>query len=356
VIATSGMTPLRRGLGLTLAALVLPAMTALLVWTRGDLALGSILLLYLLAVVVISVVGGIVPGLLAGVGSFLLVNFFLTPPYHTFSVDSRDSVVALLVFLVVATTVSVVVEVAARRRVAAAAEAERARELAEVDRLRSALLAAASHDLRTPIASIKAAATTLDQPGVEISDPDRAELLETIVAGADRLSDLIGNLLDLSRLEAGALTVDLRPVALDEVVARALIDHHLPEVTNLVTDDLPLVRTDAGLLERVVANLVDNAFRHAEGAGAVELAAEAGTSSVVLHVVDHGPGVEERDWPRMFVAFQRLDAHRSDGGVGLGLAIARGFTEAVGGTLEPATTPGGGLTMSVTLPTAGAGP
>jgi K+-sensing histidine kinase KdpD len=231
-----------------------------------------------------------------------------------------------------------------------ASEAERARALAEVDRLRSALLAAVGHDLRTPIASIKAAATTLDQPDLPLSDAERAELLATIVEGADRLSDLIANLLDLSRLEAGALTVDLQPVALDEVVSRALIDRHLSQVANAVGDDLPLVRTDAGLLERIVANLVDNAARHAAGRGSVEVGARAAASSVELRVVDHGPGVAESDWPRMFVPFQRLDDRGGDG-VGLGLAIARGFTEAIGGTLRPESTPGGGLTMTVTLPT-----
>jgi K+-sensing histidine kinase KdpD len=122
-----GLTPRRRRLGLLLAALALPALTGALITARGDLALGSVLLLYLLAVVVISVVGGLTGGVAAAVGSFLLANFFLTPPYHTFAVENRDSIIELLVFLLVAMTVSVLVDVAARRQAAAArSEAEAA--------------------------------------------------------------------------------------------------------------------------------------------------------------------------------------------------------------------------------------
>jgi K+-sensing histidine kinase KdpD len=235
---------------------------------------------------------------------------------------------------------------------ALAGEASRARELAEVDRLRSALLAAVGHDLRTPLAGIKAAATTLREPGVTLADADRDELLATIEQSTDRLGDLIANLLDLSRLQAGALSLRLRPVAVDEVVARALLDRHLGEVVNAVDDDLPLALADPGLLERVLANLVDNAHRHASARPSVEVRAQATATAVEVMVVDHGPGVPESEWDRIFVPFQRLDDRSGDAGVGLGLAIARGFTDAMGGTVRPGATPGGGLTMTVTLPLA----
>jgi two-component system, OmpR family, sensor histidine kinase KdpD len=340
-----GLTAGRRWLGLLLVVVVLPALTAVLVGVRGDLTLGSVLLLYLLATVVISVVGGLLAGIVGAVASFALANFFLTPPYRTLAVDDRDSVIELVVFLLVSVTVSGLVDLAARRQAAA-------QELDEVDRLRAALLAAVGHDLRTPLAEIKAAVTTLQLTDVHLDETDRAELLASIERSSDWLSDLIANLLDLSRLQAGALSMDLQPVALDEVVARALIDRRFADVANEVDDDLPMAYADAGLLERVVANLVDNAHRHSPASSPVEVSARVGPTDVRVAVVDHGPGVQEADWDRIFVPFQRLDDRSTDISVGLGLAIARGFTDAMGGSLVPSNSPGGGLTMTVTLPRA----
>ncbi len=171
--------------------------------------------------------------------------------------------------------------------------------------------------------------TTLRQD-VVLADDDRDELLSTVEDSADRLTDLVANLLDLSRLQAGALTVDLQPVPLDEVVARALLERQLADVVNEVPDDLPYAVADAALLERVVANLAENAHRHS-GGSAVRVTARAEASHVVLSVVDHGAGVADADWERMFQPFQRLDDRASSAHAGLGLAIARGFTDAMGG-------------------------
>jgi K+-sensing histidine kinase KdpD len=233
-----------------------------------------------------------------------------------------------------------------------AEQAGRAARLAEVDRLRTAILAAVGHDLRTPLASIKAAASSLRAGDVAFSPADRDELLATVEESSDRLDDLVENLLAMSRLQAGVLSVQPRPVALDEVVARALL--HAPPDSRLhvaVGDDLPLVLADPGLLERVVANLVSNAVRAAAG-GTVVLAAATSPSTVELSVVDHGPGVPAAERERIFAPFQRLDDYTADGGLGLGLAIARGFTAAMGGTLTPGDTAGGGMTMTVALPLA----
>ena len=233
-----------------------------------------------------------------------------------------------------------------------AEQAGRATRLAEVDRLRTAILAAVGHDLRTPLASIKAAASSLRSGDVAFSPADRDELLATVEESTDRLEDLVENLLAMSRLQAGVLSVQPRPVALDEVVARALL--HTPPLARVdvaVGDDLPLVLADPGLLERVVANLVSNAVRAAAG-GPVGLAAATSPSTVDLSVVDHGPGVPAAERERIFAPFQRLDDYTADGGLGLGLAIARGFTAAMGGTVTPSETAGGGLTMTVTLPLA----
>jgi K+-sensing histidine kinase KdpD len=432
----------------------LTILTAVLVPLRGQLALASVLLLYLLLVVVVAVVGGMMPGLATAVAGFLLANFFLTSPFHTFAVEGRDPVIALLVFLAVAAVVSVLVEVAARQRarvvrmdaeatalgkVAAepltgrtthdvlaelartfsltsvelrdpgaaeplarvgppvhppgtvrvdagqgryvladgrrpfaedrrmlrslahaaarawdterlADEAARARQLAEVDRLRSSLLAAVSHDLRTPLAGIKAAVSALRQEPV-LPPAAREELLAGVEESTDRLSHLVADLLDLGRLESGALLVDLQPVAVDEVVARALLDRRLGDVANDVSDELPYASADAVLLERVVANLADNAHRHS-GSAPVRVCAAADADRVEIAVVDHGPGVPTVDWERMFVPFQRLDAREAGPHSGLGLAIVRGFVEAMGGAVSPSHTDGGGLTMTVTLPRA----
>jgi K+-sensing histidine kinase KdpD len=455
--AHSGLPTARRRGGLLLAALALPTLTAVLVMLRGTLALASVLLLYLLLVVAVALIGGTVPALLAAVASFLLANWYLTPPYHTFVVEQRDQLIALAVFVVVAIIVSVTVELAARQRVTAersrieaevlarftgapvsdtslatvleqvrtvfgmtsvallerhgereepvevvgprlsgvpaisvdagpslrlvaegpelfgedrrllarlaataahawesqrlADSAARGRQLAEIDRLRSGLLAAVGHDLRTPLAGIKAAVSSLRQEDVAWTPEEEQELLASIEASADRLEDLIANLLAMSRLQAGALSVHKRAVPLDEVVAWALISTPGDSVHVDVPDDLPLVEADPGLLERVVANLVANARRYAPEGQPITVRADADDRVVRLQVSDQGPGVPQQQWERIFQPFQRLGDRPTDGaGVGLGLAIARGFTEAMGGTLTPADTPGGGLTMTVTLP------
>jgi K+-sensing histidine kinase KdpD len=233
-------------------------------------------------------------------------------------------------------------------------QAAGARDLAAIDRVRSALLAAVGHDLRTPLAGIKAAVSSLRQTDLDLPADATAELLATIEEATDRLDALIDNLLSMSRLQAGALSVDLRPVPLDAVVAQALL--HAPSGTAAVQvdigDDLPMVRADPGLLERVVANLVANALAAGPPGRPVRLSARAHDGQVRFSVIDHGPGVPEADRDRMFQPFQRLHDRTTTAGLGLGLAIARGFVDAMDGTITPADTPGGGLTMTVTLPTA----
>jgi K+-sensing histidine kinase KdpD len=233
-------------------------------------------------------------------------------------------------------------------------QAAHARDLAEIDRVRSALLAAVGHDLRTPLAGIKAAASSLRQPDLHLPADAQSELLATIEESADRLDALVDNLLSMSRLQAGALSVHLQPVALDAVVAQALL-HTAPGDTPVavdVPDDLPLIRADPGLLERVVANLVANAQAASPPHQPIRLHGQADGEHVRLHVIDHGPGVPEADRERIFAPFQRLHDRTTTAGLGLGLAIARGFTEAMRGTLTPSDTPGGGLTMTITLPVA----
>jgi two-component system sensor histidine kinase KdpD len=230
-------------------------------------------------------------------------------------------------------------------------EAAKTSRLSEANELRTALLRAVSHDLRTPLASIKAAVTSLLQHDVDWTLEATTEFLQTIDEEADRLNRLVGNLLDMSRLETGALSVRPRPVGLEEVVAAALSS--LPDrgagVVVDVPETLPAVVVDPALLERAVANLVANASQHTPSGRTVRVEAREVGARVDLLVVDRGPGVPEDDRERVFAPFQRLGDTGSTG-VGLGLAVARGFVEAVGGQLTLEETPGGGLTVVVTLP------
>jgi len=452
----AGLSWSRRVVGFVVAVVVLPVLTAVLDESRGNLELGSVLLLYLLVVVVVAAVGGIWPAVLAAVASVLAANWFLTPPYHTLDVESRDSVVELLVFALVAALVAVTVEIAARDRgraersrreaellsavagrpaeqlslnevleqvratfgmgsaelvrrvngagpsvlasvggtapddeevrVPASAELElvlhgpalfaedrsvlerlaaaaaRAWEtqhlvrltdrLTEADRVRSALLASVGHDLRTPLAGLKAAVSSLRQDDVEWSPQERADLLATIEESTDRLTALIADVLDATRIQVGAVTARPEPVAVDEVVALALLDAPAGAAAMDIPDDLPLVRVDPALLERVVANLVDNALKHSPAGRVVTVSARPAAGGVELAVVDHGTGVPPELWDAMFEPFQRLDDHAVGAGAGLGLAIVRGFTRAMDVTVTPSQTAGGGLTMTLRLPVA----
>jgi K+-sensing histidine kinase KdpD len=485
--STGGLSRSRRLAGLLVAGLGLPLLTVSLVSVRSSLAPESMLMIYLLAVVVVAVIGGILPALLAAVASFLLVNWFLTPPYYTLAVENRNAAIDLFVFVVAATLVSITVEIGARNREAAARtrmesrvisrlssaefgdaslaavleqvrgvfgmstvalvdpasedsplalrgpppsepprltvdatdglqlvgygpevfaedrrllrvlaamasrawhgqqlaeQAAQARQLAETDRVRSALLAAVSHDLRTPLAGIKAAVSSLRQQDIPWTEEEERELLLTIDESTDQLTDLISNILAVSRIQAGAVSVQVSPVALDEVVARALLSSGKDVVVD-VPEDLPLVLADSGLLERAVANLVDNACRFSPPGVPVEIhaglppgidpappptappgKAPSGTApsntasgtgppgTVCLHITDHGPGIPQAERGKMFTAFQRLGDHDTGAGLGLGLAIAKGFTNAMHAQLAASETPGGGLTMTITVPAA----
>jgi len=447
----------RRLAGVLLAAALLPPITAVLAAWRPHLNLADDLLVYLVAVVTITVLGGFWPAVLAAVAASLLLNWYFTAPIHTFTIQQPKELLALLLFVTVAVAVSSVVHLAARRAVQAArareeaasllelaqnvlggadspaavldhltrthggqaelqeraggrwvraassavegrlpaatridiradltllvigqassatpallagyaaqaaaaldrerlrTQAAQAEALAEGNRMRTALLAAVSHDLRTPLASIKASVSSLRQTDVEWSEADQADLLATIEQNADRLDALIGNLLDMSRLHTGSLQPFLRPTAIDEVAPVAVggLDDSL-RLEMTVPDGFPLLLADPGLLERVLANLFSNALRHSPAGRPPELNASLEDRTVLLEVVDHGPGVPDEQKERIFEPFTRV-GDRYPGGVGLGLAVAKGFAEAMGGRITACDTPGGGLTVRVTLPMA----
>ena len=238
-----------------------------------------------------------------------------------------------------------------RRRLAR--EAASAQTLAAADKMRTALLAAVSHDLRTPLAAAKASISTLRDPELEVSADDRAELLEAAEESLDRLTRLVENLLDMSRLQAGALKPRLEPVAIEDIVPRAIDD--VPEAVGRVhleppEPDLPDALVDGPLLERVVANLIGNAVTHTDSPVSVTVSALG--RQVEVRVIDRGPGIPEEDWDSVFRPFQRLGDRDNTSGVGLGLALSRGLAEVMGGTLVPEDTPGGGVTMVLSVPAA----
>jgi len=450
----------RRVRGFALALLLPPLLTLLLVPVRGQLNLVSDMLLFLLLTVVVSLVGGLLPALIAAVTGSVLLNFFFTPPFHTLTIAETNNSLALVVFVLVAALVSSVVDLAARRTrqaARAAAEArtlanlagsvlggdhvldqmlERLREtfgltsvtlledtedgwqpvasagapsdgtrgdtadvpagegfrlalrgplleaedqrlvgafadqvavvvdrirlseaaaaaapLAEANKMRTALLAAVGHDLRTPLAAAKASVSSLLSRDVDLHVDDRHELLLAADESLDRLARLVDNLLDMSRLNAGALTIEPQPTAVDEVIAMSLDDLG-PDGRRVVVDvpdALPPILADPGLLERVLANLLANAIRHSPAGAPPHVTASRLGERVEVRVVDRGPGIPPDDWERVFLPFQRLGDTDNTVGVGLGLALSRGLTEVMGGSLSPEETPGGGLTMVVSL-------
>ncbi len=236
-----------------------------------------------------------------------------------------------------------------------AAEAAEAKRRAETTELRTALLSAVGHDLRTPLTSIKAAVGSLRAPDLALSEEDSGELLATIEESADRLSALIDNLLDSSRIATGAVLPRLRAVTYDEAVSRALSGMDGWAAVQVDVDErLPAVVADPGLLERVIANVVGNALRHGTPAGvppdepATAVRASTHDDRVELRVVDHGKGLRKGAADTVFAPFQRLGD--SSSGIGLGMSVAKGFMDAMGGTIRTEDTPGGGLTVVLSLP------
>ncbi len=457
----------RRVIGLSVGALLMLLLTAVLDRVVEPPAIQTTYLLYLSVVLASALIGGLVPAAIVAIVSSLLVNWYFTPPVHTLDIARPENLFGLVVFVVVGVVLGMAVEVGARRAAEAtrsaaeaqvlsqlassvlkgrtapgalltqlreafaadrvelrrrsdedaswvpvsvvgrgtrgtdqpgaeaavvdiddhrqlvvfgpplaaadrrilaafatqvgvaldtgrlAQEAANARTLEQTDRVRTALLASVGHDLRTPLAGIKAAVSSLRQTDITWSPGDEAELLATIEESADRLDVLVRDLLDMTRLQTGAVVPKLREVWLDEVLASALVD--VPagiELRREVSEALPPVLADPVLLERIVANLVSNAARYGGAAGPITLRGEVLRDALELRVIDRGPGVRAAEQQTMFEPFQRLGDRDESTGIGLGLAVARGFADALGGTLEADDTPGGGLTMLLRVPLA----
>ena len=346
-----GLTPSRRLAGTVLGIASLTGLTAVLLAVHTRIGLPSIFLLYLTVIVAVALVGGSWPALASAVAASLLINWFFTPPTHTWTIADPENLFALVVFVIVAGVVSLLVDREARARAAAERRRTEAEALEKVNELRTAILAAVSHDLRTQLSSIKASVSSLREPDVTWSDRETGEFLAAIEEETDRLTSLVGNLLDMSRIQTGSVVLVPQRVGLDEIVPRALAT--LPSsgrgIEVDVPETLPRVDVDADLLERAVANVVANARQWTAQGRPVEVVGTAVRGDVQLRVIDHGPGVSRGERERMFLPFQRLGDRPGVDGVGLGLAVARGFVEAMGGQVAVEDTPGGGLTMTFTF-------
>ena len=272
----------------------------------------SLGIVYLLAVLPVAVFFGLGYALAVSIGSMLAFNFFFLPPLHTLALTDSENWVALAVFVVTAAVVS---ELAtrARRRALAAAEAD---TLRRSDVVKTAVLHAVSHDLRSPLTAIRAASEGLESASLELGDADRAELLETIRLETARLERLVANLLDLSRLEAGAARPQRELWPIDELVSRALdgLGAEAARVTVALADEAPLVSVDAAQLERVLANVLENALRFSSPSDRVELVGASTGDDVLIRISDRGPGLDEDDLERIFEPFE----HGRGGGRGNG--------------------------------------
>jgi two-component system sensor histidine kinase KdpD len=234
---------------------------------------------------------------------------------------------------------------------ALATAASTADSLAETDRVRTALLAAVGHDLRRPLTAASAAVSALRAVDVKLSRAQRRELLATAGESLDSLAELVTNLLDVSRVQAGALAVTLAPTEVADVVFPALEELHAgpAEVELDLPEDSPRILADTVLMQRVVVNLLANALRFSPPGERVRIAASGFRGTAQLRIVDRGPGIPAERRQQVFTPFQRLGDTDNDTGLGLGLALSKGFVEGMDGTLEMEDTPGGGVTMVVTL-------
>lgn len=338
----------RRLLGIGFSVGVVALVTGGVYALRPVAPVVSLGVLYVLAVVAVAVVCGLAYAIPVSIASMLAFNFLFLPPLHTFALRESENWVALAVYL----TVGVVVGELATRSRRLAREAVEAEKLRQADEVKTAVLHAVSHDLRSPLTAIRTASEGLDNPSVRLDPREREELFETIRIEVQRLERLVENLLDLSRLEAGPARRTPELWTVDALLASAL-EQLGPEADRVETDiatDVGLVRVDGPQLHRVLVNLLENALKFSSPTDPVEVAVREADGRITVRVRDRGPGIPEADRERIFDAFERGSS--TGPGSGLGLAIARGFAEANGGRVwvEPGQESTGGSTFVLELP------
>jgi len=359
-------------LGVLVAIAAVAAATLLVYPLKSVAPTESLGVVFIPAVLLVSVLWGLWLGLFTALLSAIAFNWFHLPPVSRLTIADDRDVVAVVVFVIVAAACSGLAELARARALEAEhrreeadralvemaelsrekermqAEAIEAEALRRSDELKTALLRSISHDLRTPLTSMIASGAALGSatPTAE----ERAELSEAIVSQGERLSRLVENLLDMSRLEAGKAEPHREQIDLAEVLdaVREAVVH--PELVRLAVDrELPTVDADAAQLERAFANLLENAIRHGGGRPVLVRSRLVG-EKITIRVVDQGPGIPESEWERIFEPFQRGEANGAGGGSGLGLAIAKGFVEANGGEIAVESLPGQGSSFVVGFP------
>jgi K+-sensing histidine kinase KdpD len=302
----------------------------------------SLPVLYELAILPVAVLWGLALATVVSIASMLAFNWFFLPPTHTFQLNDPENWLALAVYLVTGIVVSVLATQARRRAELAAERTLEAEAVRRSDTMKTAVLHAVSHDLRSPLTAIVAAASGLGNPDVHLPRADRDELVATIRTEADRLNRVVGNLLDLSRLRSGAAEPHQELWTADDLVSRAL-DELGPGHERVITEldaDAPPVHVDAAQIERALVNLLDNALKFSPPLSPVHVRVETRGDELLLHVEDEGPGVAVPDREAVFEAFRRGDG--STRGAGLGLAIARGFAEVNGARVWAENGAGGG--------------
>ncbi len=341
-----------------LMALVAVAITLVVAGAVNAVAPGleAIILLYVVPITVAATRWGSASAITAALASAVGHDVLFVEPVGSLTIARANEAVGLVLLVITALIVSQLAEMA-RRGQERAREAEIARRS---DAVKTGLLRTVSHDLRTPLASIKASVSGLRQPGADYSEEDREELLAAIEEEADRLARLVSNLLDASRLEGGAIALDRRPHDLAESIETVVrrLEPSLGDrpLTVEIPETLPVVAFDYTLLDRIITNLLENAAVHTPPGSPLEIRVRPTGDEIRVEVTDHGPGVAPEDRERLFRSFER---GRTGGrGTGLGLAIARGFVEAHGGRIWIEAATHGGARFVFTLPqrSGGVGP
>jgi K+-sensing histidine kinase KdpD len=326
----------------------------------------SLGVLYLFAVLPVAALWGLPFGVFVSVVSMLAFNFLFLPPTHTFRLADSENWVALAVYLVTAISVSGLAARARRRaeeaeqhaRDARESEARRRSEAVEAEALRrsnimkTAVLRSVSHDLRSPITAIMTTSEVLGSSGAALSGAERNELLDSIRLQVRRLDRLVSNLLDLSRLEAGAASPVPELWTIDGLVARALevLGRDSERIDVVIPGDSPPISVDPTQLEHVLVNILENALKFSAPTDVVEISAYEAGDEVVVRVIDRGPGIPTDEQARIFEAFNRGTGADGQAGSGLGLAIARGFAQVNGGRVWVESQPGRGSTFALAFP------
>lgn len=345
--------------GYLISLFLVAAATLVCEFIRPYLVPTNMVMIYQLAVVIAAVRLGLRPAIATALLGVLSFDFFFVPPRLTFSVADKEYLVTFSGFFVVGVIISSLVAKVREQsleQVRLSEQAEKARILQTRENLERALLNSISHDLRTPLVSIKGALSALQDQSDRLGSQARQELLETASDEAERLNRFVGNLLDMTRLEAGAMRLKIEPCDIQELIGCALsaTESRLGDrnVTVTLPPGLTLIPLDLVLMTQVLVNVLDNANKYAPTTSDIEIQSAMTGEWLSLTVADRGPGVRESELQRLFDKFYHIQVPEKAGGTGLGLSICKGIVEAHGGRIAARNREGGGLVIEILLPLA----